>query len=124
MSDSGTEWNFYHPSWYVGTYCILHLLSQGQRGRMQASFAVRGICRLPHLRLCGAQPLLNLCVRHLSRDIGQPTHFTHPELIGEGESWSLPMMTFDTMKSIIVHIILQFYLESIGQSSPSGGQTL
>ena len=44
--------------------------------------------RLPYLRqiISPNQPLSGAPVRCLSRDIGQPTNFTHPELIKDGES--------------------------------------
>ena len=71
------ELNLDEPSWT--------LLMSLEHAMMHCGCILR---RLPYLRqiVSSNQPLSTAPVRCLSRDIGQPTNFTHPELIKDGES--------------------------------------
>ena len=71
---------------------------------MQSGTLVRSLVRASHLGQCGI-PLLCGSVRHLSREIGQPTNFTHPELIGEGESKYILTLSLHMFKSFFAPVL-------------------
>ena len=78
----------------------------------------RGVGSWRHAAAAAAALLVPL--RHLTRDIGQPTHHSHPHLLAEGESeWIYPHQLTrvqGSLMKLLSFTLLQFYPECTSQN--------